>query len=121
MESVVLFLLSVQLALGPSVWASELFRYLVEPPQVVDLSRLEILTTTNELSGAQIQIGFIPEPSPQSPAMTAFELGWETLFAPTGWLIANSPEVCVVAEEIVRVYLDFLEIPDLHLIESEEP
>lgn len=120
MEAAFFFLLSIQLAMGPFVWASELFHHCFTPPQVVDLSELKVFTTTDQLSGDPVRFAVLPEPTEQPPLSAAFDRSMEILFAPTSCLVTNCPAFEEVVAEIVGGYLAWLELPDLYLVESEE-
>lgn len=93
MEGMLNWLLSIQLAFGPLVMASELVRISSSPPQVIDLSAIEV---------REIEVNV-------SIVSSVFDECAGILLAPTAQLLVVLPTLNEPLDLVVMGYLDLLD------------
>jgi len=111
--------LSIQLAIGPFIWCSEVIRTLSTETTIVDLSTADTVTLLDRDTGESFKIVILEPEQTESTATLLFERFSEILFAPTVNMVFVLPDFERVLDWLCEDYLELFEAPSFELVDSE--
>lgn len=112
-------LLSVQLAIGPFIWFSEVIQLLSTETPVVQLSEAQTTTLIDCDTGRSFEILSLDTQQSESIATSLFDNLCGVLFTPARGLVSVLPDLDTVWGQIAQNYLDIFSAPYFQIIQSE--
>jgi hypothetical protein len=119
MEGIINWLITVQLALGPCAFGSEVIRCCSTPSQVIDLAIAQVTTLTDHEAGETIAITEVPAVE-DSLAVEIYGQICGVLFAPTFILDQLSPAMSQAIEVVLDDYTRLVDLPPQYIIETAD-